>query len=606
MAERETERTVKKRAKSDPAYQWHIQDLYAADEVWEKDYEALAEQAKELAAYEGRLKEGSEVFVEYMRKKEEVMKKFEAIYVYANQRYHEDTGNSFYQGLAGKAQALSLQLDSAVVFEEPELLAIGEDTIELWFSQNPDMELYRRYFYELFRQQEHVLSKEEEAILADVSDMSADVSNIFSMFNNADIRFPSIEGKEGEKISVSHGRYTLLLENRDVNIRKNAFESVYSQYGQYRNTLAALYAANLKNTAFFAKRRHYNSSLEMALDGGEIPVSVYTNLIDTVHEHMDLMHRYVALRKKALKVPELHMYDLYAPMVEEFEMKVPFAQAKEIVKKGLAPLGKAYGKVLSDGMENGWIDVYENEGKRSGAYSWGAYGCHPFVLMNYQDNLNNVFTLAHEMGHSMHSYYSDKNQPYIYAGYRIFVAEVASTCNEALLMEYLLKNTEDTKEKMYLINYFLEQFKGTLYRQTMFAEFEKITHEMAAKKEPLTAEVLCDIYYKLNQQYFGEGIVIDKEIALEWARIPHFYTPFYVYQYATGYSAAIAISRKILSGDEKAKEGYFKFLSGGSSMNPIDLLRLCDVDMATKEPVESALKLFGELLDEMEEILKTQ
>ena len=300
----------------------------------------------------------------------------------------------------------------------------------------------------------------------------------------------------------------------------------------------------------------------MALDGGEIPVSVYTNLIDTVHEHMDLMHRYVALRKKALKVPELHMYDLYAPMVEEFEMKVPFAQAKEIVKKGLAPLGEAYGKVLSDGMENGWIDVYENEGKRSGAYSWGAYGCHPFVLMNYQDNLNNVFTLAHEMGHSMHSYYSDKNQPYIYAGYRIFVAEVASTCNEALLMEYLLKNTEDTKEKMYLINYFLEQFKGTLYRQTMFAEFEKITHEMAAKKEPLTAEVLCDIYYKLNQQYFGEGIVIDKEIALEWARIPHFYTPFYVYQYATGYSAAIAISRKILSGDEKAKEGYFKFYNG--------------------------------------------
>ena len=277
--------------------------------------------------------------------------------------------------------------------------------------------------------------------------------------------------------------------------------------------------------------------------------------------------------------------------------------AKEIVKKGLAPLGKEYGKVLSDGMESGWIDVYENEGKRSGAYSWGAYGCHPFVLMNYQDNLNNVFTLAHEMGHSMHSYYSDKNQPYIYAGYRIFVAEVASTCNEALLMEYLLKNTEEKKEKMYLINYFLEQFKGTLYRQTMFAEFEKITHEMAWNKEPLTAEVLCDIYYKLNQKYFGEDIVIDKEIALEWARIPHFYTPFYVYQYATGYSAAIAISRKILSGDERAKEGYFKFLSGGSSMNPIDLLRLCNVDMAAKEPIESALKLFGELLDEMEEML---
>ena len=580
--EENKEKTVKKRQECDPAYQWHIQDLYASDEAWEKDYESLTSEIQSLAAYEGRLKEGSEVFVEYMRKKEALMKKFEAIYVYANQRYHEDTGNSFYQGLAGKAQTLSIQLDSAVVFEEPELLAIGKKTIDSWFTQNMDMQLYKRYFYELFRQQKHVLSKEEEAILADVS-------NIFSMFNNADIRFPSIEGKEGEKIPVSHGRYTLLLESRDVNIRKSAFESVYSQYGQYRNTLAALYAANLKNTAFFAKKRHYNSSLEMALEGGEIPTSVYTNLIDTVHEHMDLMHRYVSLRKKALKAEELHMYDLYVPMVDEFEMKVPFSKAKEIVKKGLAPLGKEYGKVLSDGMESGWIDVYENEGKRSGAYSWGAYGCHPFVLMNYQDNLNNVFTLAHEMGHSMHSYYSDKNRPYIYAGYRIFVAEVASTCNEALLMEYLLKNTEEKKEKMYLINYFLEQFKGTLYRQTMFAEFEKITHEMAWNKEPLTAEVLCDIYYKLNQKYFGEDIVIDKEIALEWARIPHFYTPFYVYQYATGYSAAIAISRKILS--------------GGSSMNPIDLLRLCNVDMAAKEPIESALKLFGELLDEMEEML---
>ena len=349
--------------------------------------------------------------------------------------------------------------------------------------------------------------------------------------------------------------------------------------------------------------KRFGAKFAYTLDGGEIPVSVYTQLIDTVHENLPLMYRYAALRKKALGVEELHMYDLYAPMVDEVNMKIPFEEAKEIVKKGLAPLGEEYIRVLSEGMDGGWIDVYENQGKRSGAYSWGAYGCHPFVLMNYQDNLNNVFTLAHEMGHSMHSYYSDKNQPYLYAGYRIFVAEVASTCNEALLMEYLLKHTEDKKEKAYLINYFLEQFKGTLYRQTMFAEFEKITHEKAGKGEPLTAEILNDIYYKLNEQYFGDGVVIDKEIALEWSRIPHFYTPFYVYQYATGYSAAIAISRKILSGDEEAREGYMKFLSGGSSMNPIDLLRLCGVDMTTKEPVESALKLFGELLDEMETLL---
>lgn len=596
--------SVKKRAEISPEYRWHIEDLYASDDLWERDYENLMEEAKALAAYEGRLAEGAETFLAYMEKKEAVMKRFEAVYVYANQRYHEDTGNSFYQGLAGKAQSLSLVLSNATVFEEPELLALGRETIDGWFSEREEMALYRRYFYELFRQQAHVLSKEEEAILADVGDMSADVSNIFSMFNNADIRFPSIKGKDGEELPVSHGRYTLLLESKDVEVRRQAFESVYSQYGQYKNTLAALYSANLKNTAFFARKRRYDSSLAMALDGGEIPVSVYTNLIDTVHAHLDLMHRYVRLRKRALGVSELHMYDLYAPMTDDFEMKVPFSEAKEIVKRGLAPLGEAYGKVLAAGMDGGWIDVYENEGKRSGAYSWGAYGTHPFVLMNYQDNLNNVFTLAHEMGHSMHSWYSDKSQPYLYAGYRIFVAEVASTCNEALLMEYLLKHTDDKKEKMYLINYFLEQFKGTLYRQTMFAEFEKITHEMAWNKEPLTADVLCDIYYKLNEKYFGEDIVIDREIALEWARIPHFYTPFYVYQYATGYSAAIAISRKLLSGDAQAREGYFKFLSGGCSMSPIDLLRLAGVDMATREPVEAALRLFGELLDEMEAMLK--
>ena len=599
----EKEKKILKREECDKKYQWHIEDLYASDELWEKDYEALEKEIPELSSYEGRLKEGYSTFLAYEKKKEEILKKFEAVYVYANQKYHEDTGNATYQKLCARAQNLSLLVNNATVFEEPELLAIGEETIRTWMEESEEMTVYRRYFYELFRQQKHVLSKEMEAVMADVSDMAGDISNIFSMFNNADVRFPDIKGKDGENLAVTHGRYTSLMESKDREIRKAAFTSMYSQYGQFKNTLAGTYSANLKSTAFFAKMRKYDSSLAMALDGNEIPISVYTELIDTVHEHMDLMHRYVRLRKKALGVEELHMYDLYAPMVEEVEMKIPFEEAKDIVAKGLAPLGEDYIKVLTEGMNGGWIDVYENEGKRSGAYSWGAYGTHPFVLMNYQDTLNHVFTLAHEMGHSMHSYYSDKNQPYPYAGYCIFVAEVASTCNEALLMEYLLNHTEDKKEKAYLINYFLEQFKGTLYRQTMFAEFEKITHEMAQKKEPLTAEVLNDIYYKLNEQYFGEDIVIDQEIALEWARIPHFYTPFYVYQYATGYLAAIAISRKILSGDEKTKEGYFKFLSGGSSMNPIDLLKLCDVDMTTKEPVESALKLFGELLDQMEELI---
>ena len=597
-------KAVPRREECDQKYQWHIEDLYASDALWEEDYDRLEQSIPELAAYEGRLAESVDTFLAYMEKKQEIMQRFEAVYVYANQKYHEDTGNAVYQKLTARAQALSLKLNSAAVFEEPELLAAGQEKIDRWFREDSRMELYRRFFYELFRQQEHVLSKEMEAVLADVSDLSDDVSNIFSMFNNADVKFPSVRGEKGEEIPVSHGRYGLLMESRDRRIRKEAFASMYSQYGQYKNTLAAVYGANLKSSAFFAKMRHYDSAFVMALDGGEIPVSVYTQLIDTVHEYMPLMYRYVRLRKKALGVEKLHMYDLYAPMVDEVTMKIPFEEAKEIVKKGLVPLGEEYLKVLSAGMDGGWIDVYENQGKRSGAYSWGAYGCHPFVLMNYQDNLNNVFTLAHEMGHSMHSWYSDQNQPYLYAGYRIFVAEVASTCNEALLMEYLLKNTDDKKEKAYLINYFLEQFKGTLYRQTMFAEFEKITHEMAGRGEPLTAEILNDIYYKLNERYFGEDIVIDPEIALEWARIPHFYTPFYVYQYATGYAAAIAISRKILRGDKKTCEGYRKFLSGGSSMNPIDLLRLAGVDMTEKEPVESALQLFGELLDEMEELLQ--
>lgn len=590
-----------KREEIDNKYKWHIEDLFESDKAWEEAFLKLEKQISSLSAYEGRLKEGAKTFLEYIRKKEEVLKAFEAVYVYANQRYHEDTGNSFYQGLCAKAQMLSVNLSSATVFEEPELLAIGKEETKRWIEQLPELKVYERMFYELFRQQNHVLSKEIEGILTDVSDLSGDIANIYSMFNNADVKFPSIKDKNEEELIVSHGRYTSLMENEDREIRKAAFSSMYSQYEQFKNTLAAAYGSNLKSSAFFAKVRKYDSSLAMALDGGEIPLSVYTQLIDTVHENMDLMHRYVSIRKKALGLEELHMYDLYAPMVEDAAMKVSFEEAKEIVKKALEPLGKEYLKVLSEGMDGGWIDVYENEGKRSGAYSWGAYGTHPYVLLNYQDNLNNVFTLAHEMGHSMHSYYSDKNQPYPYAGYRIFVAEVASTCNEALLMEYLLKNTSDKKQKAYLINYFLEQFKGTLYRQTMFAEFEKITHEMVWNKEPITAEVLSRIYYDLNKLYFGENIVVDQEIAMEWARIPHFYTPFYVYQYATGYSAAIAISRKILNGDKEALEGYFKFLSGGSSMNPIDLLKLCGIDMTTKEPVKEALSLFKSLLDQMEE-----
>ena len=601
--EENKEKTVKKRQECDPAYQWHIQDLYASDEAWEKDYESLTSEIQSLAAYEGRLKEGSEVFVEYMRKKEALMKKFEAIYVYANQRYHEDTGNSFYQGLAGKAQTLSIQLDSAVVFEEPELLAIGKKTIDSWFTQNMDMQLYKRYFYELFRQQKHVLSKEEEAILADVSDMSADVSNIFSMFNNADITFQPVKDENGNEQPLTQERYVHYLENKNREIRKEAFTNLYSAYKGFANTIAAVFDANVRQVAFFAKERKYSSSLEAALDGGNIPISVYTNLIRTVEEHQQPMQRYLELRKRLLGVEQLHMYDVYVPMIEKTEKKYSFEEAKHMVLNALSVLGSEYTGLLEKGFHERWIDIYENEGKRSGAYSWGAYGTHPYVLLNYQGNLNHVFTLAHEMGHALHSWYSDHAQNYLNAGYRIFVAEVASTCNEALLIHDLMEKTEDKKEKAYLINYFLEQFRTTLYRQTMFAHFEQEMHQKVEQGETLTADVLCDAYYALNQKYYGEAMVSDDLIRYEWARIPHFYTPFYVYQYATGFSAAIAISSKILAKEEGIVEKYKAFLSGGCSMDPIDLLKLCGVDMEKKEPVEEALKVFEQYLTELEKLV---
>lgn len=587
-----------------PEYKWAIEDLYQTTEECKKEMAEVNAAAKALAGYEGTLTTSPAILLSYLKEKDEASQKLERVYVYANQRYHEDTGNSTYQALSNEAMSVNVNFSSSLAFEEPELLSLSPATLESFYQQEPALALYRIYLTNLMRQKSHIRSQEVEALLADAQDMADGPSNIFSMFHNADLKFPSIHGADGEEIPVTHGRYISLLENTDRNIRRQAFESLYSMYGTYQNTLAAAFSANLKKQYFFASARNYSSSLEMALDGGEIPVSVYHNLIDTVHKRLPLLHRYVSLRKKMLNLPELHMYDLYTPMLPRDEKVISFEEAKEMVKEGLAPLGTDYLSHLCEGFENRWIDVYETENKRSGAYSWGAYGTHPYVLLNYQDNLNHVFTLAHEMGHALHSYYSDAAQPYVYAGYRIFVAEVASTCNEALLMDYLLKKEDNTREeKLYLLNYFLEQFRATLYRQTMFAEFEQIAHEMVQKKESLTAQKLNEIYYSLNKTYFGTEIIVDKEIGLEWARIPHFYTPFYVYQYATGYSAAIAISRKILNQEPNAVTNYLRFLSSGSSKNCIDLLKICGVDMTKTEPVESALDLFENLLNQFEELV---
>lgn len=580
-----------------------MEDLYANEELWQQDFETLKADAERIASYKGRLSEGGSVLLELLQLRDAIDMRFEKVYVYANQRLHEDTAESRYQEMSGKAQSLLVLLSGAEAYLTPEILALPKEKLESYQREEPGLSLYEHFLGEVLRGKEHTLSPELEELLAQTGEMAEGPKDIFSMFNNADIQFPTIRGEEGEPIEVTHGSYISLLENQNREIRSAAFTSLYGTYGKFKNTLGSMFRANVKQETFYASVRGYKNSLEAALFGSAIPVTVYDNLIETVHKNLPLLHRYVELRKKILGVEELHMYDLYVPIVSDVEMEVPFEEAKRIVKEGLAPMGEEYLNILQEGFDGGWIDIYENQGKRSGAYSWGAYGTHPYVLLNYQDTLNNVFTLAHEMGHAIHSYYSDQTQPYVYAGYRIFVAEVASTCNEALLIHHLIEKAEDKKEKAYLINYFLEQFRGTLYRQTMFAEFEKITHGMEEAGEPLTAESLCRIYYDLNRQYFGNAVEVDEEIALEWARIPHFYTPFYVYQYATGFSAAIALAGRILKEGERAVEEYKKFLKGGSSAYPLELLRMAGVDMESPKPVEDALKVFGEYLEELEKLV---
>ena len=582
---------------------WRMEDLFAAEEDWEREFRQTECGLEKYKKYQGKIGKTSQFLYEGLEEMNRLQQHLERLYVYANQRYHEDTGNGHFQQLAGRAQNLMVKAQSTFAFVEPELMELSEDTFETYLKEENGLELYRRYVGEIFRLREHVLSREMEDVLAQVSQIADGPENIFSMFNNADVKFGIIKDENGTEWELTHGRYTQFLESQDRTVRKAAFERLYEVYGQFRNTLAATFEANVKQAGFFAKMRHYPSSRAAALDGGNIPESVYDGLLEAIHSHLDSMYRYIELRRRALDIDTLHMYDLYTPLVSSQKKEYSFEKAKQIVLEGLAVLGEDYQALLKEGFEQGWIDVYENQGKRSGAYSWGAYGTHPYVLLNYNGSLNHVFTLAHEMGHAIHSWYSDHTQPYPYAGYRIFVAEVASTCNEALLIHWMLQHAKSREEKAYLVNYFLEQFRTTVFRQTMFAEFEKIVHEKCAASESLTADVLCEVYLHLNRTYFGTGMEIDPQIALEWARIPHFYTPFYVYQYATGFSAAIAISQKILQGEDGIVEKYKEFLRGGSSKDPVDLLKICGVDMTSPAPVSQALKMFDLYLNEMEKLI---
>ena len=596
---------LRKRDEIPAQYKWNMQDMFATDELWEEEAEKVLELAKELAQYKGRLSESAATLLEFFKKSDVVQFHGERVYVYANQRSHEDTAVSKYQGYSAKADNVAVAVSSALSFMGPELLAIDADVIEQFYKDEPALEEYRRSISEILRGKAHTCSSEVESVLAQAGSMAVAPSNIFSMFNNADLKFPSVTDVEGNRIQITHGNFATLLQEKDRGLRKEVFRGVYNEFKKHSNTVAAIFQAQLKKENFFANVRNYPSVRAMHLDNGNIPESVYDNLIETVHKHLPALHKYMSIRKKLLGVEHLHMYDIYVPVVEDPGTKYPYDEAKEIVKKALAPMGEDYVKVASEGMDKDWVDVFENENKRSGAYSWGAYGTHPYVLLNHQDDLNSMFTLAHEMGHAMHTYYSNKTQPISKAGYLIFVAEVASTCNESLLMHHLMENCEDEVERKYLLNHYLEGFRGTLFRQAMFAEFEMIVHKKMADGENLSKEALCKIYHDLNVMYYGPDMVVDEEIAYEWMRIPHFYTSFYVYQYSTGYSAAIAFSKKILEEGKPAVDRYIEnFLCGGGSKDPIDLLKAAGVDMSSPAPIDDALTVFEEYLEKFEQCTK--
>lgn len=577
--------------------------MYATKREWETDLDKTRKLAQKAAEYEGKLDQNADLLLSYCRIEEELDCMLDSVYGYASRIKDQDTTDPKGQDMEAAAMSLYVECSSLTAFAGPEILAAPEEVLETFFEEKPELRRYQRSIEQLRRRREHILPPELEKLLADVGEMAQTPDTVFSLLNNADLTFPSIQDGAGNELEVTGAGFIVLMQSQDRNIRQAAFESLYGTYEKVIHTSAGLLNGQINQLKFFAAARKYPNTLEAALDATNVPVSVYKNLIQAVHEDIGVLHRYMRLRKELLGVEELHMYDLYTPLVADADVTIPFDQAKREVLEATAVLGEEYTKVLKEGFDSRWIDVRENKGKRSGAYSAG-HMVHPYVLLNYQDTLDSEFTLAHEMGHAMHSWLSTKKQAPVDRNYVIFVAEVASTCNEALLMQHLLKRTQNKKTRAYLINYFLEQFRTTLYRQTMFAEFELMIHEAGGKGQSLTAESLKRMYHDLNVFYYGEAVTVDEKIDLEWARIPHFYYNFYVFQYATGFSAAMALSKRILEEGEEAVRDYLAFLSGGCSKDPISLLQGAGVDMRTAGPVHSALALFDSLLDEMEELMK--
>lgn len=582
---------------------WDLEAIYPNTEAWENAFQKVKHFISQVETFKGRSGESAATLYALLKKRDELTETLYKVYVYAQMKNDENTADADRQALNDRAGSLVAVVESRLAFIVPEILAIEPDRLKEFLASNKDLQLYRHVLDEMTRTRPHVLDTGKEALLAAAGDVTDASSTTFGMLNNADLKFPKIKDEDGKEIEITHGRYGRLMESENRQVRKDTFEGIYTTYGAFKNTFASTLSGQIKRDNFYAKARNYKTAREAALFSNNIPEKVYDNLIETVHKNLPLMYRYVALRKKALQVDELHMYDLYAPLVPDTKIKVTYDEAREIVLKGLAPLGEDYLDVIREGFRKRWIDVRETQNKRSGGYSSGCYGTMPYILLNWQDNLNSVFTLAHELGHSMHSYYSRTNQPYPYSDYSIFVAEVASTCNEALLNHYLLEHTDDRKKRLYLLNNQLEGFKATVFRQTMFAEFEHLIHEKARKGEALTADSLTRIYYDLNTTYFGSGLVVDKQIGLEWARIPHFYYNYYVYQYATGYSAASALSSQILGEGAPAVERYKNYLKSGSSDYPIDVLKKAGVDMTDSSSIQQAMDVFADVLDKTEQLL---
>lgn len=594
---------VRRREEIESQYKWKLEDIYAGEHLWEDDFLEVKTLAAELAGLQGTLGESAAALLKVFKLHESLGRKNEKLYVYARMRRDENNADPHYQALFDRIESLSVQIAGMTAFIVPEILAVPEEKLEAFLGSDKELQVYRHFLEEILRQKAHILSASEERLLAMAADLSMAAGNIFTMLNNADLKFPHIKDEKGEDVELTKGRYTSFMESPDRRVRQEAFYGLYGSYQKLINTLGASLAASVKKDIFYARARNYSSALEASLDQDNVAVDVYDRLIESVHAHLEHMYRYMRMRKRLLNLDELHFYDIYTPLVPEYKYEISYNQSQKVLLEALNPLGAEYVRLLERGFGSGWIDVYENEGKTGGAYSWGAYDTNPYVLMNYDNKLDDLFTLAHEMGHSLHSWYSHQNQPYVYSQYSIFVAEVASTVNESLLIDYLLQKSKEKQEKIYLLNHYLEQFRGTVFRQTMFAEFEKIIHARAEAGEALTPDILNQIYRELNRLYYGPEIVIDPEIEWEWARIPHFYSSFYVYKYATGFSTATALKEQILREGAPAVERYLEFLKSGSTDYPINLLKKAGVDLLTPQPVDEALAYFGKLLDEMESLL---